>query len=372
MVIPLDARLTRETFDAVAAYGDRFTAYFYAVLFVENPELRQMFPLAMDTQRDRLVHALLTVTQHIDRPEVLVPYIEQLAVDHRKFEVRPEHYDAVGRALIAALRRFAGSLWSPQAENAWMQAYGFMARTKISAAARVTETPASWRAEIVAHERRTNDIAVLTLRTAEPFPFRPGQYVSVETPWFPRVWRPYSMANAPRNDGLLELHIKAVTVGWVSSALVRKARPGDIVRLGAAIGGMVLDPRSTRDVLCVAGGTGLAPIKAIVEDLSRWNSSRSVYLFFGARHPDELYDLPALRRLTAQFPWLTVVPAVSDDPAYHGERGQLPDVVARYGPWNGHDVFASGSPPMIQATLSRLLALGVPDTRIRYDTFGEY
>jgi hemoglobin-like flavoprotein len=80
------------------------------VLFVENPELRAKFPLAMDTQRDRLVSALLAITQHIDRPEILVPYLEQLAADHRKFDVKPEHFDAVGRALIAAVRRFAGSL----------------------------------------------------------------------------------------------------------------------------------------------------------------------------------------------------------------------------------------------------------------------
>lgn len=371
VVSPLDARLIRESFAAVSAYGDRFTAYFYAVLFVENPGVRGMFPLAMDMQRDRLVSALLTISQHIDRPEVLESYLEQLAVDHRKFDVRPEHFDAVGRALIAALARFCGNAWTPEVEQSWVQAYSFLARTMIQASERAAGTPAWWRAEIVSHERRTNEIAVITVRPDQPFPYRPGQYVYVETPWFPRVWRQYSIANAPRSDGLIEFHVKSVNVGWVSSALVSKAAVGDIIRLGPAIGTMVIDPQSNRDVLCVAGGTGLAPMKAIVEDLARWNRSKSVYLFFGARHQRDLYDMPALRQLTSRVPWLTVVPAVSDDPDYRGEHGQLPDVVARYGPWGGHDVFACGSPPMIEATLSRLRTLGVPDPQIRYDIYGE-
>jgi NAD(P)H-flavin reductase/hemoglobin-like flavoprotein len=341
------------------------------VLFVENPELRGMFPLAMDTQRDRLVSALLAITQHIDRPEILVPYLEQLAADHRKFDVKPEHFDAVGRALIAALRRFAGSLWSPEVESAWVQTYGFIARTMVAGVEKAARLPAWWEGEIVAHERRTNDIAVITVRTDQPFAYRPGQYVSLETPWFPGVWRPYSMANAPRADGLIQFHVKAISVGWVSSALVRKAQPGQVIRLGAPVGSMVIDPASPRDVLCVAGGTGLAPIKAIVEDLARWNSPRSVYVFFGARRPHELYDLAAMRRLSSRFPQLTVITAVSDDTSFHGERGLLPDVVARYGPWHTHDIFASGSPPMITATLNRLLTLGVPQTHIRYDAFGE-
>jgi NAD(P)H-flavin reductase len=78
-----------------------------------------------------------------------------------------------------------------------------------------------------------------------------------------------------------------------------------------------------------------------------------------------------MRRMTSRFPRLTVVTAVSHDASFHGERGLLPDVIARYGPWHEHDIFASGSPPMITATLNRLLALGVPQTHIRYDAFGE-
>ena len=94
---------------------------------------------------------------------------------------------------------------------------------------------------------------------------------------------------------------------------------------------MGIDKQSRRDVVAVAGGTGLAPIKAMVDEMSRWNTARTVTLFFGVRKPDELYDIDALHRIAGLNPWLRVVPCVSDDPSFAGERGTLPEVLASYG-----------------------------------------
>ncbi len=73
------------------------------------------------------------------------------------------------------------------------------------------DTPDWWLAEIVDHELRTSEIAVLRLRPDHPFPYEAGQYCSMETPWWPRVWRSYSMATAPRRDNLIELHVRRMT-----------------------------------------------------------------------------------------------------------------------------------------------------------------
>jgi NAD(P)H-flavin reductase len=137
------------------------------------------------------------------------------------------------------------------------------------------------------------------------------------------------------------------------------------------MGDMRIDQQSRRDVLCVAGGTGLAPVKALVDGMSRWNTARKVTLFFGARRPSELYDLGALHRLAAVNRWLTVVPVVSDDASFNGERGLLPDVVARSGYWAEHDVVVCGSPDMTRATVSRLTSVGVPTDRMTYDVVGD-
>ena len=214
---------------------------------------------------------------------------------------------------------------------------------------------------------------MLTCRPLQhPLEYRAGQYVSVEVPRYqPRLWRTYSMANAPDGEGTMEFHVRALGAGWVSGALVRRVKDGDMLRLAAPMGSMTLDRSSARDMVCVAGGTGLAPIKALVDELSRYNRTRWVHLFFGARDRDDLYDLPALQALAARHPWLTVVAACSHDPGFEGEQGNVSDVVARYGPWDDHDVFVSGSTPMVKATLRTLAEMQVPSIRVKYDTFGD-
>jgi NAD(P)H-flavin reductase len=134
---------------------------------------------------------------------------------------------------------------------------------------------------------------------------------------------------------------------------------------------MSVDQHSRRDVLCVAGGTGLAPIKSIIDDMTKWNSSRNVTLFFGVRRAGDLYDMAALHRMAALNRWLKVVPVVSDDPTFSGERGLLPDVVARSGDWTEHDVIICGSPAMTRATHDRLTSAGVPADRIAFDVVGD-
>ena len=175
------------------------------------------------------------------------------------------------------------------------------------------------------------------------------------------------MANAPRADGLLRFHVRAVPAGWVGGALVRHTAVGDTLLLGHAAGTMTLAPDSGRPILCVAGGTGLAPLKALVEEAAARDLRRDVHLLIGARTAAELYDLPDLRALEERTPWLRVVPVVSDDPSYEGMRGLVPDALARFPDWSGHDAYVAGPPAMIERTVTVLDDLGVPADRIRYD-----
>ncbi len=363
-----DAALLEENLRLIEDRSDRVINYFYATLFLESPELRSLFPAAMDAQRDRLFRALMAAVRNLGAGESFVPMLAQLGRDHRKYGVRAADYDVFGRALITALERYSEDVWVPELEEAWVRAYAYIAKTMIDGAneAAVTE-PAWWRAEIVAHERRAEDIAVLTLRPDRPYAFRAGQFASIETPYRPRSWRHYSMAAAESPDGLLEFHVRTVGAGFVSGPLVWSAAVGDQLKLGAPMGEMGIDKESQRDVLCIAGGTGLAPLKAIIGEMTRWNTARRVTLFFGVRRADDLYDMPALHRIAALNRWLTIVPCVSDDPTFVGEHGTLSDVVARHGSWKDHDVFLCGSPDMTRATLSRLREIGVPAERISFD-----
>ncbi|WP_443059570.1 globin domain-containing protein [Streptomyces sp. NBC_00443] len=362
-----DAVLIRRTMAEVGPVADKVTSYFYALLFVRHPDLRSLFPAAMDTQRDRLLKALLTAAEHIDNTPVLVDYLQNLGRGHRKYGTRPEHYPAVGECLIGALGKYAAGIWDGEMEAAWVRAYTTISQVMIDAAAAdELRAPAWWYAEVVSHDLRTSDVAVLTVRPDQPYPFLAGQYTSVETPWWPRIWRHYSFASAPRSDGLLSFHVKAVPAGWVSNALVHRARPGDIIRLGPPAGSMTVDHTTDSGLLCVGGGTGIAPIKALVEDVAEHGERRSVEVFYGARTNQDLYDIDTMLRLQQSHPWLHVRPVVDR----HGLL-QLPEAIREYGPWAEYDAYVSGPPGMIRSGVDALRGIGMPFERIRHDSVEE-
>ncbi|MCU1603973.1 MAG: Oxidoreductase FAD-binding domain protein [Modestobacter sp.] len=364
----MDIPAMRASFAKAAAHGDEAPLWFYSHLFLTHPETRALFPVSMAHQRDRLFSALGEVVAWVDDLDRLVPVLQHLGRDHRKFGTVAEHYPAVGASLLATLAHFDDE-WDEDLAKSWTDAYGLVADVMIGAAEKASTEPPWWEAEIVAHERRTIDVAVLRVVPRSPFEHLPGQSVSLETELRPKLWRYYSVANAPRPDGELELHVKARDGGPVSTALVRRAAVGDVLRLGPPLGHLTLDPESDRDLLLVAGGTGLAPLKAMVDHVARQGPPRRVDLFVGARTEDAFYDRADLERLRETHPWLTVTLAVSEDEQSALEQGVIGDVAIRHGPWNSRDVYVAGPGIMVDDTTARLLQHGARRERIRAEVF---
>jgi NAD(P)H-flavin reductase/truncated hemoglobin YjbI len=337
--------------------------YFYGHLFAAEPEIQAMFPAAMDAQRHRLAAALTRITA---RDPAITGWLADLGRAHRKFGVRPEHVAAFRRSLEVTVGRYAGA----DDADSIMDAFDWAASVLESAADDdAARSPAWWLAEVTGHEVRGVDVAVLTLRTEQPYPYLPGQHASVQTPRWPRLWRPYSIAGEPRPDGTLTLHVRAVPGGLVSTALVHHTRPGDTLLLGAAAGTMVARAGDGPDLLCLAGGTGLAPLKAIIEAVSRSTTPgrrREIVLYAGARTEADLYDLPALRRMELDYPWLQVLPVTSRESVAGVMHGTIPQIVATAG-WADRDVYISGPDEMITATLRALTDAGAPPDRLHYD-----
>jgi NAD(P)H-flavin reductase/hemoglobin-like flavoprotein len=363
------SRLLKDSWTLVEEHQEKLALHFYARLFLSDPRLRDMFPVHMDAQRSRLLGALVSAIQTFDDPMRIDEDLRALGRDHRKFDVEPEHYPIVKDALLDALRVYGGDAWNLQYEQAWSDVYDLIA-AKMMAGARDDDGPPFQYAEVIAHERRGPDVAVFTCRPLRPMTFRAGQYVSIESRYYPRVWRTYSMANAPRDDGTLEFHVNAIGAGWVSGALVRRLKSGDLLKLAAPMGSMTLDRNSRRDIVCVAGGTGLAPVKALIDEMSQYNRTRFVHLFRGVRTREDLYDRSHLDQLKDRLPWLTLTRAVSEDPSFDDAfHGQVGDIVAEQGPWPEHDFYVSGSPQMVSSTLRKLAIMQIPSIRIRYDAF---
>ncbi len=364
----MDIPAMRANFARAAATGDEAPLYFYSHLFLSHPETRAMFPVSMAHQRDRLFAALGDVVARVDDLESLVPILQQLGRDHRKFGTLAAHYPAVGASLLATLEHFDDE-WTPELAKSWSEAYDVVATVMIEAAEEAAEQPAWWDADVVGHDRRSIDVAVLTIRPQARYDYLPGQSLSLETDLRPRLWRYYSPANAPRPDGLIELHVKSRDGGPVSSALVRRVGVGDVLRLGPPMGHLALDPESDRDLLLVAGGMGLAPLKALVDQVARQGPARRVDLFVGFRTEDQVYDRDDLQRLTKENPWLTVTYAVSDDPLSGLAQGPVGEVAVRHGPWLSREVCVAGPAPMVEDTVARLLEHGVPRQRISSEVF---
>jgi NAD(P)H-flavin reductase/hemoglobin-like flavoprotein len=355
-----DTALVKEAFAQVVAHAGYAMEYFYAHLFIQHPEIRGMFPLTMSEHREHVFDALAQLVWSMDSPAALSAYLEQLGREHRKFGVKQKHYVAFFDALLATIAHFNGSSWTPQAQAACAAALDHSAAVMLRAAQADAQCqPPWWVGEVVRHELRSPSLAVLRIRPDQPLRYRAGQYLQVQIARWPRTWRNFSIANAPRPDGLLDLHVRAVPGGMVSSSLVHHCQAGDTVLLGPARGDLAVPADQERDMVCIAGGSGLAPVKAIIEEViatARDGGSRpAISLFVGARRAEDLYDLSALRAMEFAYPPLTVIPVVSADPEFPGVRGLLPAVVRQRASCAGREIYVCGPDAMVLET-KRLLA----------------
>jgi len=367
----LDTARLKESFARVAMHGDEVALFFYSDLFLRYPEVRDLFPVSMASQRDHLLTALARIVADVDNVEQLAPFLKALGRDHRKFGAVAGHYEPVGASLLATVAHFSGPDWTPEVAADWQAAYGLVAKIMSEAAAEDEKVnPAFWEATVLSHEMRSFDTTVFRVVTMDNLDFRPGQSVGIECDLRPKVWRFYSIANPPREDATLEFHVRMIDGGVLSPALARSLGPGSRLRLGPPVGTLTFEPGSARKLLMVAGSTGLAPLKAIAGQIAGLADPPQVHLFVGAQQAEGLYDVADLEKLSADSPWLSVTRCVSADPGYPGERGLLPDVVARSGSWADHDAYIAGPTPMVEATADRLSSLGVPPGQIHVEDFG--
>lgn len=369
----INADRLKKNWSLVAAHGEQVPLYFYSTLFLTHPDVRDMFPMNMAAQRDKLVTALGAAVSNVDTIDRIVPHLQQLGRDHRKFGALREHYPAVGQALMATLEHFSGPHWTPAIASDWAAAYDLVAQVMADAADEAAHhTPAWWEAEVVAHDRRDLDTAVITIATAPRLDYLPGQSVTLCTNWRPRIWRYYTPANAPRADGTIDLHVRAVDGGQVSTALVTLVQVGDRVRVGPAVGtGLVMRRDAPpRPIVMLAGGTGLAPMKALVEQVAA--APRPVTLYWGARSASALYDLDQMRAMAAKYDWLDFVPCADEDLFGHGvPSGSPAELSLAHGRCTGAEIYLCGPSGMVEASRSLLVGSGVLDGAIHYESLGE-
>jgi NAD(P)H-flavin reductase/hemoglobin-like flavoprotein len=356
---------------------------FYNRWFSFDVSPRDLFPPDMAAQRAAFAQALKWLYGELvaQRSEEPVAFLAQLGRDHRKYGVLPEHYETLGQALYATLRDALADVWTDAVDAAAQQSLNLITGV-MSGAAEAEHGPAWWDGTVVEHLRVSRDLAVVRLQLDNPMPYHAGQYVNVAVPQCPRRWRYLTPAIPPDETGAVEFHVRAVSGGLVSNAIVNETQSGERWRLSSPHGALQVD-RDGGDVLMVAGSTGLAPLRSIVMDLARWGDNPRVHLFFGGRYPCELYDLPTLWQIASNNPWLSVTPVseLKGDPAWAvdypdvtpprglhlRQTGKLMDVVTRYGNWGDRQILICGGPEMVRTTRDTLIAKGAPPERIQHD-----
>jgi propane monooxygenase reductase subunit len=225
--------------------------------------------------------------------------------------------------------------------------------------------PRTVKTRVEAVEALTQDIRRLRLRPAEPFEFKPGQYVDIAIPGHPDEHRSFSMANT--GSDALEFMIKLYPGGRFSGLLADGAiKPGDELDVTGPYGVFTLRPSSPRRLLFIGGGAGMAPILALLRSLAENGSGREATYYYGARTEADLFHVDELSALPAGF-----VPALSEHSnGWRGETGLITEVVERLeGDVSEVDAYVCGPPPMVEAAIALLEAKGVPEAHIYFDKF---
>jgi Na+-transporting NADH:ubiquinone oxidoreductase subunit F len=224
----------------------------------------------------------------------------------------------------------------------------------------------------------THDIKEVRLELIDPpeINMTAGQFIQFQVPEYELtdepVYRAYSMASVPSDSRHIELEIRLVPNGICTTYVHNYLKEGDEVLLNGPYGDFFLR-ENERPMICIAGGSGMAPLKSILLDMAEKGSDRKVQYFFGARSKRDLFLVDEMRELEEKLPNFQFIPALSEpqeEDNWDGEVGLITDVVAKYVE-DGADseAYLCGSPGMIDACVKVLGDKGVPEQRIYYDKF---
>mgnify|MGYP002780001606 CR=1 FL=1 len=223
---------------------------------------------------------------------------------------------------------------------------------------------------VVSVEDATHDIKRIRLAVEDggPLAFTAGQYARVTFPGAPA--RDYSMANWP-DDPELEFHVRRVPGGAATERVHGRLRVGDPVRVEGPFGSSYLREKHAGPILCVAGGSGLAPIKSIVETALAQGLKQPIHLYFGARTERDLYLVDHFEGLEARHTNLTFTPVLSEAPPLRAWRtGWVTDAVAQdLKDLDGWKAYIAGPPGMVEAAMEVTRSRGLGPEDLHADIF---
>jgi Na+-transporting NADH:ubiquinone oxidoreductase subunit F len=235
-----------------------------------------------------------------------------------------------------------------------------------------------FRATVSKKKPLTHDIIELGIKLIEPeeMEFTAGQYVQLESKKYKgreSVSRAYSISSAPSERNSLELIIRKVPEGICTTWVFDHLSEGDEINLSGPYGDFRLSENEA-PIIFIAGGSGMAPIWSILQDMREKGISRKASYFFGALTQRDLFFLEDMKRMEQDIPDFNFIPALSNEEegsGWAGERGLITEVVRRAFPdSSSHEAYLCGSPGMINACIDVLTSGGTAEEKIFFDKFG--
>lgn len=227
------------------------------------------------------------------------------------------------------------------------------------------------RGRVVEQQPLTHDITRLVVQLEQSLPYKAGQYADLSFDLLPQHARSFSFATRQQPDAQVSFFIRKVQGGVLTSAVHSRALVGESVTLEGPLGDFYLGP-ARAPLLLVAGGSGLAPILALLEEALATGGERPVTLLFGARAERDLYALEQINSLAGQWnASFNFVPVLSDaalDASWRGVRGQVTELIGQYLAGGSH-AYLCGPPGMIDSAIRVLLNAGVAREHIYFDRF---
>ena len=209
---------------------------------------------------------------------------------------------------------------------------------------------------------------ILKIPGSESLQYLAGQYVDLIHPDFePRA---FSIANAPTNSSLIELHVRQIENGKFTNFVFNELEEKSLLRIEGPKGDFFFREDSKKPVILVAGGTGLAPIKSIIEHAIATKLNRSIYLYWGVRDEVDLYmDLPV--QWANEYDYIHFVPVLSEpNDAWQGRTGFVHEsVLSDFDDLTGYEIYACGPPVMVKATAKTFVEQGMIKDNFFSDAF---
>lgn len=226
---------------------------------------------------------------------------------------------------------------------------------------------------VQALDRLAHDVMRLQLKLPanERLQFLAGQYIDILLKDGKR--RSFSLANAPHDDAFLELHIRYTPGGHFTEHVFNEMKEKAILRFQGPLGTFFLREDSDKPILFIAGGTGFAPIKSMLEHAFYTGIDREMTLYWGTRSLRDLYmpELPsAWQAQHENFRFIPVLSQPKPEDQWTGRTGRVPEAVLNdFEDLSGYQVYACGTPAMVEAARDKFIARGLPQDEFYADAF---